>query len=139
MRDSFGKSANQQIGKSASRQECRYGIVMQGAKKNMSDQTKTTEKTELEMTLRERVEAALDKVRPNLQRDGGDIELLDVVDGVAKVKLQGSCAGCPMSQMTLTWGVEQALRKEVPEIVRVETDRPLPSFGGMPFANPIAR
>jgi Fe-S cluster biogenesis protein NfuA len=100
----------------------------------MSNQTKTTEKSDLEMNLRQRVEAALEKVRPTLQRDGGDIELLDVVDGVAKVKLQGACAGCPMSQMTLTWGVEQALKKEVPEIVRVETDQPLPSFGGMPFA-----
>ncbi|HUW14968.1 MAG TPA: NifU family protein [Anaerolineae bacterium] len=83
--------------------------------------------------MRERVEAALDKVRPSLQRDGGNIELLDVVEGVAKVRLQGSCAGCPMSQMTLTWGVEQALKKEVPEIVRVETDQPLPSMGGRPF------
>ena len=100
----------------------------------MSNQTKTTDKSDLEMSLHERVEAALEKVRPTLQRDGGDIELLDVVDGVAKVKLQGACAGCPMSQMTLTWGVEQALKKEVPEIVRVETDQPLPSFGGMPLA-----
>ena len=100
----------------------------------MSDQeTNTGTKAELDMTLRERVEVALDKVRPTLQRDGGDIELLDIVDGVAKVKLQGACAGCPMSQMTLTWGVEQALVKEVPEIVRVETDTPLPSFGSNPF------
>jgi len=105
----------------------------------MSNQTKTSEKSDLEMNLRERVEAALEKVRPTLQRDGGDIELLDVVDGVAKVKLQGACAGCPMSQMTLTWGVEQALKKEVPEIVRVETDQPLPSFGHMPLARPEAR
>jgi Fe-S cluster biogenesis protein NfuA len=95
--------------------------------------TVATEKSELEQTLHERVEAALDKVRPTLQRDGGDIELLDVVDGVAKVRLQGACAGCPMSQMTLTWGVEQTLVKEVPEILRVETDTPLPSFGGLPF------
>lgn len=102
----------------------------------MSDHTKAHEKSDLEVTLRERVEAALDKVRPNLQRDGGDIELLDVVDGVAKVKLQGACAGCPMSQMTLAWGVEQALRKEVPEIVRVETDQRLPSFGPSPFGAP---
>ena len=99
----------------------------------MSNQAKTTEKSELEMSLRERVEAALEKVRPTLQRDGGDIELVDIVDGVVKVKLQGACAGCPMSQMTLTWGVERALKKEVPEIVRVETDQPLPSFGGFPF------
>lgn len=90
-------------------------------------------------TLIERVEAALDKVRPSLQRDGGDIELLDVVDGVAKVQLQGACAGCPMSQMTLAWGVEQSLIKEVPEIVRVETDQPLPSLGGMRHASPSAK
>jgi len=100
----------------------------------MSNQAKMTEKSELEMSLRQRVEAALEKVRPSLQRDGGDIELLDVVDGVVKVRLQGACAGCPMSQMTLTWGVEQALKEEVPEVVRVETDQPSPSFGGFPFA-----
>ena len=94
---------------------------------------RTSEKTDLEMSLRERVEAALEKVRPALQRDGGDVELLDIVDGVVKVRLQGACAGCPMSQMTLAWGVEQALKKEVPEVVRVETDQPLPSFGGSPF------
>jgi len=99
----------------------------------MAEQTQKTNNTEAASDLRERVEAALDKVRPSLQRDGGNIELLDVVEGVAKVKLQGSCAGCPMSQMTLTWGVEQALKKEVPEIVRVETDQPLPSMGGRPF------
>ena len=99
----------------------------------MAEQTQKTNNTEAASDLRERVEAALDKVRPSLQRDGGNIELLDVVEGVAKVRLQGSCAGCPMSQMTLTWGVEQALKKEVPEIVRVETDQPLPSMGGSPF------
>lgn len=99
----------------------------------MAEQTQKTNNTEAASDLRERVEAALDKVRPSLQRDGGNIELLDVVEGVAKVKLQGSCAGCPMSQMTLTWGVEQALKKEVPEIVRVENDQPLPSMGGSPF------
>ena len=99
----------------------------------MAEQTQKTNNTEAASDLRERVEAALDKVRPSLQRDGGNIELLDVVEGVAKVKLQGSCAGCPMSQMTLTWGVEQALKKEVPEIVRVENDQPLSSMGGSPF------
>ena len=102
----------------------------------MAEQTQKTNNTEAASDLRERVEAALDKVRPSLQRDGGNIELLDVVEGVAKVKLQGSCAGCPMSQLTLTWGVEQALKKEVPEIVRVETDQPLPSMGGRPFGQP---
>lgn len=105
----------------------------------MSDQEKTAEKSEPQMTLHQRVEAALEKVRPSLQRDGGDIELLDVVDGMARVRLQGACAGCPMSQMTLAWGVEQALKKEVPEIGRVETDRPSPSFGGWPLGRPAAR
>jgi Fe-S cluster biogenesis protein NfuA len=90
----------------------------------MSDETQT---------LRQKVETAMEKIRPSLQRDGGDIELLDVVDGVVKVKLQGACAGCPMSQMTLTWGVEQTLKKEVPEVVRVETDQKLPSFGAARF------
>jgi Fe-S cluster biogenesis protein NfuA len=99
----------------------------------MTDQTQKTESTGAAGDLRQRVEAALEKVRPSLQRDGGDIELLDVSEGVAKVKLQGACAGCPMSQMTLTWGVEQAVKKEVPEILRVETDQPLPSFGANPF------
>jgi len=99
----------------------------------MADQTQKTENAGAASDLMQRVEAALDKVRPSLQKDGGDIELLDVVEGVAKVRLQGACAGCPMSQMTLTWGVEQALKKEVPEIVRVETDQPLPSLGGNPF------
>ena len=93
----------------------------------MSDETQT---------VRQKVETALEKVRPTLQRGGGDIELLDVVDGVVKVKLQGACAGCPMSQMTLTWGVEQTLKKEVPEVVRVETDQKLPSFGGANFGRP---
>lgn len=99
----------------------------------MTDQTQKSETTGESGDLRQRVEAALEKVRPSLQRDGGDIELLDVSEGVAKVKLQGACAGCPMSQMTLTWGVEQALKKEVPEILRVETDQPLPSLGSNPF------
>lgn len=84
--------------------------------------------------MREKVEKALEKVRPSLQADGGDVELVEVgEDGVVKVRLQGACAGCPMSQMTLTWGVEQALKKEVPEIIRVENDKPLPSMGGSPF------
>jgi Fe-S cluster biogenesis protein NfuA len=72
--------------------------------------------------LKEKVEDALNKVRPSLQADGGDIELIDVdEDGVVKVKLQGACAGCPMSQMTLKMGVEKILKQNVPEIDRVET------------------
>ena len=70
--------------------------------------------------IREKVEAALEEIRPNLQADGGDIELVDVVKGIAKVKLKGACAGCPMSTMTIKWGVENFLKKKIPEIVKVE-------------------
>jgi Fe-S cluster biogenesis protein NfuA len=70
--------------------------------------------------LKEQVEKALDDVRPALQADGGDLELVDVVDGVVQVRLQGHCAGCPMSQMTLTLGVEKHLKNVVPGVERVE-------------------
>lgn len=70
--------------------------------------------------MREKVEAALNKIRPALQRDGGDIELVDVANGVVKVRLRGACAGCPMSQMTVANYVEQMIKKEVPEIKKVE-------------------
>ncbi len=70
--------------------------------------------------MKEQVQAALDKIRPALQADGGDVELVDVVDGVVKVRLVGACAGCPMSQMTLANGVERVVREEVPDVVRVE-------------------
>jgi len=69
----------------------------------------------------EEVSKALDGVRPHLQADGGDVELVDFVDGVVKVKLKGNCAGCPMSQMTIKWGVENFLKKKIPEIKSVET------------------
>ena len=72
--------------------------------------------------LKEKVEDALNKVRPSLQADGGDVELIDVDEqGVVKVKLQGSCAGCPMSQMTLKMGIERILKQNVPEVERVES------------------
>ncbi len=75
-----------------------------------------------EMTgqLKEQVEKALADVRPALQADGGDIELIDVVDGVVQVRLLGACGGCPMSQMTLTHGVERHLKNIVPGVERVE-------------------
>lgn len=60
-------------------------------------------------------------MRPNLQADGGDIELVDVEDGIVKVRLKGACAGCPMSTMTVKWGVENYLKKKIPEVARVET------------------
>jgi Fe-S cluster biogenesis protein NfuA len=71
-------------------------------------------------TIRERVAKALEEFRPRLQADGGDIELLGVDNGIAKVRLKGACAGCPMATMTIKMGVEQHLRKKIPEIVRVE-------------------
>ena len=71
--------------------------------------------------LREKVEDALNKVRPSLQADGGDVEFVDVdKDGVVKVRLTGACGGCPMSQMTLKMGIEKILKQNVPEISRVE-------------------
>jgi Fe-S cluster biogenesis protein NfuA len=67
------------------------------------------------------VQAVLDKIRPALQADGGDVELVDVTeDGVVKVSLQGACRGCPMSQLTLSNGVERVLKEHLPEVVRVE-------------------
>ena len=74
------------------------------------------------MALKERVESALQKVRPSLQADGGDVQLLDVNDdGVVTVKLMGACGGCPMSQMTLKMGIEKVLKQNVPEVKSVES------------------
>ncbi len=66
------------------------------------------------------IETALGKIRPLLQRDGGDIEFVEVTDGVVKVRLTGACKGCPMSQMTLKQGVERFLLKEVPGLKQVQ-------------------
>lgn len=72
--------------------------------------------------MREKVQAAIEKVRPALQRDGGDVILVDVTeDGIVKVQLTGACKGCPMSQMTLKNGIEQFVKGEVPEVVSVES------------------
>ena len=71
--------------------------------------------------MREKVEKALNGVRPYLQADGGDVELVDVENGVVKVKLTGACAGCPMSQMTLKQGIESYIKKAIPEISSVES------------------
>ena len=70
--------------------------------------------------MKETVQAVIDKIRPMLQRDGGDVELVAVDDGVVKVRLQGACKGCPMSQMTLKNGIERYIKQEVPEVDRVE-------------------
>ncbi len=70
--------------------------------------------------MKEKVEVALNKIRPLLQRDGGDVELVEVTsDGVVKVRLTGACGGCPMSQMTLKMGIEKALKEEIPEVKEV--------------------
>ncbi len=67
--------------------------------------------------MKEKVESALNKIRPSLQADGGSVELVDVSpDGVVKVRLTGACGGCPMSQMTLKMGIERIIKKEVPEV-----------------------
>jgi Fe-S cluster biogenesis protein NfuA len=72
--------------------------------------------------MKDQVQQALDKIRPVLQKDGGDVELVDVTDeGVVQVRLTGACKGCPMSQMTLKNGIERVLFKEVPEIKGVES------------------
>jgi Fe-S cluster biogenesis protein NfuA len=71
--------------------------------------------------MKERIQAVLNKIRPMLQADGGDVEFIDVADGVVKVRLQGACAGCPMSQMTLKNGIERLLKQEIPEITAVES------------------
>lgn len=75
-----------------------------------------------EQTIEERVQKALESIRPYLQADGGDVELVNVTeDGIVEVRLTGACVGCPMSQMTLRAGVERALIREIPGIKRVES------------------
>jgi Fe-S cluster biogenesis protein NfuA len=72
--------------------------------------------------MREKVQAAIDKIRPALQKDGGDVILVDVTeDGIVKVQLTGACKGCPMSQITLKDGIEKFVKSEIPEIVSVES------------------
>jgi Fe-S cluster biogenesis protein NfuA len=71
--------------------------------------------------MKERVAQVLDEIRPSLQADGGDVELVEVTeDGIVKVKLTGACHGCPMAQMTLSNGIEQFLKKSIPEVKSVE-------------------
>ena len=73
--------------------------------------------------MKEKVEAVLDKIRPSLEADGGNVELVDVKDGVVKVKLTGACAGCPMSTITLKNGIERILKNEIPEVKEVVSDQ----------------
>jgi len=69
--------------------------------------------------MKEKVEAVLAKIRPNLQADGGDVELVDVKSGVVRLRLKGACGGCPMAAITLKDGIERALKEEVPGIKQV--------------------
>jgi len=74
------------------------------------------------MFMRDKVEKALEKIRPSLQADGGNVELVEVSeDGIVKVKLTGACRGCPMSQMTLKMGIEKALKQAIPEVKEVQS------------------
>ncbi len=71
--------------------------------------------------MKEKVEEVINEIRPNLQADGGDIELVDVTDdGIVKVKLRGACHGCPGAAMTLKMGVERLLKERIPEVKRIE-------------------
>ncbi len=69
--------------------------------------------------MQEQVQQVLDQIRPRLQADGGDVQLVSVEDGVVKVRLQGACAGCPMSIMTLKNGIERILKQQIPEVKEV--------------------
>jgi Fe-S cluster biogenesis protein NfuA len=69
----------------------------------------------------ENVKAVLDQIRPALQADGGDVELMEVKDGIVKVRLTGACGGCPMSTMTLKMGIERLLKQKLPEVKEVVT------------------
>jgi len=72
------------------------------------------------VNIKEKVKALLNDVRPNLQADGGDVELIDISeDGIVKVKLLGACGGCPMAQMTLKMGIEKYLKERIPEVTEV--------------------
>ena len=84
----------------------------------MSQQTSPTESSP---SVFDRVEAVIQRIRPAVQSDGGDVELVEVTDeGIAKVRLHGACVGCPSSSMTLQMGIERNVREKVPEVVSVE-------------------
>jgi Fe-S cluster biogenesis protein NfuA len=77
--------------------------------------------TRQEVVMRERVQEILDQVRPSLQADGGDVELVEITqDGIVRVRLKGACGSCPMSTMTLKMGIERALKSQIPEVKEVE-------------------
>jgi len=70
--------------------------------------------------VQEKIKKVIEKIRPLLQGDGGDVEFVDYKDGVVRVRMQGACAGCPMSQMTIKNGIERLLKQEIPEVKSVE-------------------
>jgi Fe-S cluster biogenesis protein NfuA len=72
-------------------------------------------------TVQKKVQKALDEIRPNIQADGGDVQLVAVEKGIVKVRLQGHCVGCPMSALTLKQGIEAHIKQRVPEVVKVES------------------
>jgi Fe-S cluster biogenesis protein NfuA len=78
--------------------------------------------------VREKVEKAIDSIRGYLQADGGDVELVDVIEdeGIVRVRLTGACGSCPMSQMTLQMGIERVIRQQVPEVKRIVAVPPEP-------------
>ena len=83
--------------------------------------TDRTRRAETVAPLFERVEQIINRIRPAVQSDGGDLELVDVTDqGVVKIRLHGACVGCPSSSMTLHMGIERNLREKVPEVTAVE-------------------
>jgi Fe-S cluster biogenesis protein NfuA len=94
--------------------------IQDRAKRLSSISHRATHRIKRECTMKERVQQAIDKIRPMLQQDGGDVELVDVQDGIVFVRLRGACAGCPMSQMTLKNGIEKLLKREVPEVISVQ-------------------
>ena len=69
--------------------------------------------------MKEKVEGVLAQIRPALQADGGDVELIDVNEGVVKLRLTGACSGCPMSTMTLRMGIERLLKEQIPQVKKV--------------------
>lgn len=83
--------------------------------------TQPAEQANAATPLYQRVEQVINRIRPAVQSDGGDLELVDVSDdGVVKIRLHGACVGCPSSQMTLQMGVERNVRERVPEVVAVQ-------------------
>jgi Fe-S cluster biogenesis protein NfuA len=69
----------------------------------------------------DKVNKAIQRIRPQLQMDGGDVELISVENGVVKVRLKGACGGCPMATLTLKQGIERVIKEDVPEVIRVES------------------